>query len=109
MSSSSIVQTAFVEAATELEGKFVLVPADIFLEGYLPLRDGLPSMPAITEQTKTAFTDVCNKQVERDMYEPLVRYNTQAVTLLLTGAAHCHKTFPQRRLVRRQHLGSPRH
>ena len=80
------VQPVFVEAATELKNKFVLVPPDKFLANYLPKHP--PDMPTInyenfkevafkrrTEQetAKECKAAWVKKRVEKHMYKPMVR------------------------------------
>jgi hypothetical protein len=73
------VEEAYVEAAKELENKFVLVAPDDFLETYLP--EHPDNMPKIDRDAfmKVAFTldtkeqKWVKKSIESSMYEPLVR------------------------------------
>ncbi|KAF9066965.1 hypothetical protein BDP27DRAFT_1423393 [Rhodocollybia butyracea] len=61
------IETAFKEAARELEGKFSVVSAQNFLETYLP--DGPTPMP---EFRSSPFRRVANQSSEKKMYEPLI-------------------------------------
>ncbi|KAF9061226.1 hypothetical protein BDP27DRAFT_1429216 [Rhodocollybia butyracea] len=68
------IETAFKEAARELEGRFSVVSAQNFLETYLP--DGSTPMP---EFRSSPFRRVANQSSEKEMYEPLI----EALTLYL--------------------------
>lgn len=61
------VETAFVEAAKEVKGKFVVVSPQNFLNKHLP--DHPEGMPT---RGRTAFRKVAQKKLETEMYEPLV-------------------------------------
>jgi hypothetical protein len=61
------IETAFVEAARELKGKFSVVSTENFLETYLP--DAPRPMP---EFKRKPFRKVANQSAEKHMYELLV-------------------------------------
>jgi hypothetical protein len=82
-SSGQYVEEAFVEAATELKNKFILVAPDKFLAEYLPQHPC--DMPTIDHETfmnvalnRNTQEATANEQVwiekteEKDMYEPMV-------------------------------------
>ena len=61
------VETAFVEAAKEVKGKFTVVSPKNFLDKHLPDHpDGMPT------PSRAAFRKVAQNKQETSMYEPLV-------------------------------------
>jgi len=68
-STNAYQETAFVEAATEMKGKFWgPVPVDRFFEEFLDVE--IPTMPKVNKRKLAALA----KKPEKEMYKPLVRH-----------------------------------
>ncbi|KAJ3996310.1 hypothetical protein F5050DRAFT_1807867 [Lentinula boryana] len=60
------IESAFVDAAKELKGKFVAVKPQVFLDKYLPEHPGMP------EVTYESFRKASKQRPESEMYGPLI-------------------------------------
>ncbi|KAJ3799518.1 hypothetical protein GGU11DRAFT_743304 [Lentinula aff. detonsa] len=60
------IESAFVDAAEELKGKFVAVKPQVFLDKYLPEHPGIPLV------TYESFKKASEQRPESEMYEPLI-------------------------------------